>query len=283
VVDVDPGERASAGWDPQQYRRFAAERAQPFRDLLDKLGDAPIGRAVDLGCGPGELTALAAQRLSIGHITGIDNAPTMLASASDHASSGVSFESGDIATWTSGADHHLVLAAASLQWVPNHRAVLARWVAALAPGGRLAVQVPANAHASTHVVARLVADREPHRSAFGPAGPPEDPVAANVLAPDEYARILYELGCVDIDVNLHVYPHILPSTRDAVEWVKGTTLTRFRSALSADAYAVFLDDYERALLDEMGTAEPCFFPFNRILFVATKPWADRDQVSGGRG
>jgi trans-aconitate 2-methyltransferase len=261
------------GWDPEQYRRFTAERAQPFHDLLDKLGDAPVGRAVDLGCGPGELTALAAQRLVVGRMTGIDNSPAMLAAAAQSASSRVGFESGDIATWTSDADHDLVLAAASLQWVPNHRDVLARWVRALAPGGRLAVQVPANAHAPTHVVAARVAADEPHRSAFGPAGPPPDPVAANVLAPDEYARILYDLGCVDIDVDLHVYPHVLPSTRHAVEWVKGTTLTRFRAVMSAEAYGDFLRDYEQALIDEMGDDEPCFFPFNRILFVASRPLA----------
>jgi trans-aconitate 2-methyltransferase len=259
-------------WDAEQYRRFAAERAQPFHDLLDKLGDAPVGRAVDLGCGPGELTALAAQRLAVGRMTGIDNSPAMLAEAAASASSRVSFESGDIATWTSDGDHDLVLAAASLQWVPNHRHVLARWVAALGPGGRLAVQVPANAHAPTHVVAARVASTEAHRGAFGPAGPPPDPVASNVLAPDEYARILHDLGCVDIDVDLHVYPHVLPSTRHAVEWVKGTTLTRFRSVMSPEAYDAFLGDYERALLDEMGDAEPCFFPFNRILFVATRPF-----------
>jgi trans-aconitate 2-methyltransferase len=259
-------------WDAEQYRRFAAERAQPFHDLLDKLGDAPVGRAVDLGCGPGELTALAAQRLDAGSMTGIDNSPAMLASAAPFASARVTFESGDIATWTSDADHDLVLAAASLQWVPDHRDVLARWVAALGPGGRLAVQVPANAHAPTHVVAARIAAQEPHRSAFGPAGPPPDPVAANVLAPDEYARILYNLGCVDIDVDLHVYPHVLPSTAHAVEWVKGTMLTRFRAVMSAEAYDGFLRDYQRELLDELGDDEPCFFPFNRILFVATKPF-----------
>jgi trans-aconitate 2-methyltransferase len=96
-------------------------------------------------------------------------------------------------------------------------------------------------------------------------------VADNVLAPDEYARILYDLGCVDIDVDLHVYPHVLPSTRHAVEWVKGTTLTRFRSAMPADAYDAFLVDYERELVAEMGDHEPCFFPFDRILFTATRP------------
>ena len=134
----DPAHPSS--WDPEQYRRFADERAQPFHDLLDKLGDRPVRRAVDLGCGPGELTALAAERLAVGEMTGIDNSEVMLAATSEHVSDRVTFESGDISTWTSDADHDLVLAAASLQWVPDHRAVLGRWVAALAPGGRLAVQ-----------------------------------------------------------------------------------------------------------------------------------------------
>ena len=267
ATDHDPTSR----WSPEQYRRFAAERAQPFHDLLAKLPGRPVRRAVDLGCGPGELTALAAQRLAVEQITGLDNSTSMLDAAAEFASPRVRFEPGDISTWTSDANHDLVLAAASLQWVPDHRAVLARWVDALAPGGRLAVQVPANAHAPTHVVATEVARRQPHLTAFGPAGPPADPVAANVLPPDDYARILFELGCVDIDVNLHVYPHVLASTRHAIEWVKGTTLTRFEAVLSAEAYAAFLRDYEQALLEEMGDVEPCFFPFNRILFVAARP------------
>jgi trans-aconitate 2-methyltransferase len=262
-------------WDPEQYRRFADERAQPFHDLLDRLGSGPFDRAVDLGCGPGELTASAAERLSVGQITGLDNSPTMLASASAHASERVAFAEADIATWTSDGDYDLVLAAASLQWVPDHRTVLARWVAALAPGGRIAVQVPANSHSPTHVVAARVAQREPHRSAFGPSGPPPDPVASNVLRPDEYARILHDLGCVDIDVDLHVYPHVLPTTRHAVEWVKGTTLTRFRSALSAAEYDALLAEYEHELIAEMGDHEPCFFPFSRILLTATRPGSTR--------
>jgi trans-aconitate 2-methyltransferase len=258
-------------WDPEQYRRFATERAQPFHDLLARLGRDPVARAVDLGCGPGELTALAARQLSIGRITGIDNSADMLAAAVEHAGPGVTFEPGDIAAWTSDRDHDLVLAAASLQWLPDHAAVLARWTAALRPGGRIAVQVPANAHAATHVVAERVANSEPHRSAFGAAGPPPDPVARNVLTSEDYARILYELGYVDIEVDLHVYPHVLPTTRHAVEWVKGTTLTRFRSILPPAAYDAFLADYEHELIKEMGDHEPCFFPFNRILFVARRP------------
>ncbi len=263
-------------WDPGQYRRFADERAQPFHELLDMIASIgttnhPIDRAVDLGCGPGELTALAAERLGAQLIVGVDNSTEMLTAAAHHASSTVRFEAGDIARWTSGADHDLVLAAASLQWVPDHAAVLERWTSGLRSGGRLAVQVPANSHAATHVVADRLARSEAYVAAFGNAGPPVDPVAEHVLRPDDYARILYRFGYVDITVLLRVYPHVLPTPRHAVEWVRGTTLTRFRSALDPGVYEAFLADYERALVAELGEDEPCFFPFSRILFVARKP------------
>jgi hypothetical protein len=40
------------------------------------------------------------------------------------------------------------------------------------------------------------------------------------------------------------------------------------------AYDALLADYEHELIDEMGDHEPCFFPFSRILFTATRPCAD---------
>ncbi len=277
---------ASTAWDPDQYRRFAAERAQPFHDLLALVEADRITRAVDLGCGTGELTALAAARLGISDVerpvaaapspaappmVGIDNSPTMLAAAAAHASDTVAFEQGDIAEWTSGGDHDLVLAAASLQWVPDHASVLRRWTAALAPGGQLAVQVPANADAPSHVVAGELAAGEPYRSAFGPQGPPPDPVAANVLAPERYAELLYELGFARQHVRMTVYPHVLPSSRDVVEWVRGTTLTRFAAVLPPEVYAEFLRDYEERLLEVIGRHEPHFFPFRRIFLWGRLP------------
>jgi trans-aconitate methyltransferase len=101
--------------------------------------------------------------------------------------------------------------------------------------------------------------------------PPIDPVAEYVLRPDGYARLLHRLGYVDITVQLRVYPHVLPTPQHAVEWVKGTTLTRFRKRLEPDVYEAFLAEYERELVAELGPDEPCFFPFSRILFVARRP------------
>jgi trans-aconitate 2-methyltransferase len=263
-------------WNPDQYRRFAAERAQPFHDLLGLIEpESPthrsIKRAADLGCGPGELTALAAEQLGVDEMIGIDNSQAMLDKTVEHASDTVRFESGDIAGWTSSADFDLVLAAASLQWVPDHEGVIARWRAALRPGGQIAIQVPANADMPSHSVARLVAEREPYLSLFGPEGPPIDPVQAYVLQPEAYAQIFYELGFERQHVRLQIYPHLLPSTRHVVEWVRGTMLTRFEKRLHSNAFETFVADYETELLRVLGDHTPHFFPFRRILMWAKLP------------
>ena len=258
-------------WNPDQYRRFAAERAQPFHDLVALVEPGGIKRAADLGCGPGELTALAGRDLSIDEMIGIDNSTAMLDKTEEHVSDAVRFEYGDIAGWTSRRDFDLVVAAASLQWVPDHRAVMARWTAALRPGGQIAIQVPASADMPSHAVARQVAVREPYLSLFGPDGPPIDPVQAYVLQPEAYSQILYDLGYVRQHVRLQIYPHVLPSTRHVVEWVRGTMLTRFEKRLDRETFDAFVADYESELLRVLGEHEPHFFPFRRILMWGRLP------------
>lgn len=260
-------------WDPDQYGRFARERAQPFHDLCDLIEAGEPGTirsAVDLGCGSGELSVQAAERFAIASLTGIDSSSEMLDAARALDQHRVRFELGDIGTWTSRADHDLVLANASLQWVPDHRAVLRRWAAALRPGGRLAVQVPANADHPSHLAAADVAEREPFRSAMA-GDPPADPVAANVLAPEVYAELLHDLGFEHQHVRLQVYGHVLASSADVVEWTRGTSLTRFFDRLPAEMHEPFVDAYRTELLGRIGRRSPYFYPFKRILMYARSP------------
>ena len=98
-----------------------------------------------------------------------------------------------------------------------------------APGGHLAVQVPANSDHPSHRLATEVASTEPFRTAIGDL--PHDQVAANVLAPEQYAILLDHLGAADQHVRLTVYGHRLDSSADVVEWVKGTNLRRILAVL----------------------------------------------------
>ena len=250
---------ATDSWDPCQYRRFEAERDQPFHDLLSLIELVPGGAVVDLGCGDGRLTGLAHRSLGAGSTVGVDSSPAMLADAA--ATEGLSFELDDIAAWSAPPTYDVVVSNAALHWVADHPTVLGRWRAALRPGGQLAVQVPANFDHPSHRVVGEVAD------SLGLAVEP-DPVAVNVLRPEEYAVILDDLGAVEQHVRLQVFVHHLPSSGDVVEWVKGTTLTRVKRATDEDGYERFLAAYRERLLAEIGDSAPYTYPFKRILFRA---------------
>ena len=258
-------------WDPSIYQRFRAERALPFHELLGLVAATPDGRGADLGCGTGELTVHAAKRLGLRSMVGIDSSPAMLTEAAQRSRPpALRFERGDLASWTSDADHDLVLANASLQWVGDHAGVLARWTAALGPGGQLAVQVPANSDHLSHRLAAELAEEPPFADEFL-GGVPQDPVACNVLPPEHYAALLHDLEYIEQHVALRVYPHVLPSTNSVVDWVSGTTLTRFRSRLSESAYDRFVAEYGSRLVAALGDQHPYFFGFKRILMWARRP------------
>lgn len=246
-------------WDPAQYRRFEAERDQPFHDLLSLVAPVPGGAVVDLGCGDGRLTALAHRSLRAGSTLGIDSSAAMLADAP--SVDGLSFELGDIGVWTAPASRDVVLSNAALHWVPDHPVVLARWRAGLRAGGQLAVQVPANADHPSHALVIEVAGD------LGLVVEP-DPVAVNVLRPEEYAAVLDELGAVEQHARLQVYVHHLPASGDVVEWVKGTTLTRVKRATDPEGYERFLAAYRVRLLAEIGDRAPYTYLFKRIHFRA---------------
>jgi len=249
-------------WDPDQYERFRAERARPFWDLAALVQPAPGGRVVDLGCGTGELTRELHVRLGAAETVGIDSSATMLGRAKPLAGAGIRFEQGDIATWEP-APYDVVFSNAALHWVPDHRRLLARLTRALSSGGQLAVQVPANTDHPSHTVGLAIADEAPFADVFAD-DPPPDP-ATRVLAPEEYAELLDQLGFGDQHVRLQVYVHHLGSSADVVEWAKGTHLTYFRTRLTDELYAQYVDRYRRRLLDVIGEREPYVYTFKRIL------------------
>ena len=216
-------------------------------------------RVVDLGCGTGRLTAWLHGELGASETLGIDAAQTMLAEAAAHEGGGVRFEVGDIADFAPQRPYDLVFSNAALQWVEGHEALIARLADAVAPGGQIAIQVPANDDHPSHVIARALAGGEFHDQLAGYER------VFPVLTPVRYAELLHALGFVRQQVRMQVYAHVLPETRAVVEWVKGSLLTPFRERLSAEGYAHFLERYEHELLAAEGDRRPYLYPFKRIL------------------
>jgi trans-aconitate 2-methyltransferase len=251
-------------WDPDRYARFAAERARPFRDLLALVEARPGMRVVDLGCGTGELTALAHRTLGAGETLGLDSSPAMLERALPLAGAGLSFAQGDIASFE-GRGYDLVLSNAALHWLPRHHELIAQLTLALAPDGQMAVQVPANHDHPSHALARALAAKPPFAEALGgyDRGRP-------VLEPEEYASLLHRLGYREQQVQLRVYGHPLPSPAEVVEWVRGTLLTDYQRRLPPDLWPRYLEEYRQRLMAALPDERPYFYTYKRILFWARR-------------
>ena len=253
------------GWDPGCYSRFAEERRRPFFDLLDLVTPIRGGRAVDLGCGTGELTRALHDRTGAASTLGIDSSSAMLAGSARHSGRGVRFEKADIATFAPPDPFDLVFSNAALQWVPDHPSLLGRLTTAVAPQGQLAFQVPDNFDHPSHRAAEHVADREPFRSALEGAAHPR-----NVLAPEAYATVLDRLGYFESVVRLQIYGQRLDSREDVIRWVEGSLLSEYRRRLSAGQYAAFVDEYRRDLFERVPDERPYFFTYRRILVRARR-------------
>ncbi len=250
-------------WNPDQYLKFKTEREQPFADLLTLIRPDSIKNVIDLGCGTGELTRKLHTQLSAQTTLGVDASPAMIERAHRDSSIGVSFTQQRIEDLTGGEEYDLVFSHAALHWCPDHRALFERLKKKLRPHGQLAIQMPANSSALTHTLARQLSTEAPYSSALS------SPVAPDpVLGPSAYATLLHSLGFAQQHVRLQVYPHILADRSAVIDWVKGTTLTRYQSLLPPETFTQFLAEYERRWIAQVPDHRPFFFPFPRMLIWA---------------
>lgn len=264
---TDSSDSSTTDWEPDQYARFAAERRLPFDELVQLCRPVPGGRVYDLGCGPGNLTAELVDRLHADVVIGVDSSPAMLAEAESIAHPRLRFEHGDLEAFHPEEPADIVLANASLQWADDHRAVMQQWRDGLTTNGQLAFQVPTN---HDHPVYRIAAGLAEELDDWFEDGAPV-PVVSSVLPPERYAELLHQMGGADIHVALRVYCHELDSTIGAAEWIKGTSLLRYKNALSAERYEEYETQFRRRLVDELGAQSPYLFTFKRILAWARFP------------
>ncbi|MDQ8708288.1 trans-aconitate 2-methyltransferase [Streptomyces sp. LHD-70] len=266
-------------WDPQQYLRHSSHRTRPFHDLLARIPELPTPgpdvppRIADLGCGPGNVTALLADRWPTAHITGFDSSPEMLAKAAELAGptpggGHLDFQPADAAHWIPEGTYDLIVSNAALQWVPNHPESFPVWIDSLRPGGTFAFQVPGNFTSPSHALLGELCDAPQWRDRLGTHGRR----FVHILDPADYLTRLTDLGC-EADAWETTYSQLLQGEDPVLDWVKGTALRPVLTELAddPDAAADFLAEYR----DQLRKAYPpgphgTVFPFRRIFALAHK-------------
>jgi trans-aconitate 2-methyltransferase len=252
-------------WDPKTYLAFADARTRPARDLLARVTLAAPQRVADLGCGPGNSTALLVERWPEARVEGIDNSPAMLAEAQE---SGVraQWTLGDVAQWSPEARYDLIFSNATFQWVPDHPSLLPRLVSCLADGGVVAFQVPRNFREPCHTLIHEVAsDPRWHAKLKGVRD------WWSVLEPEAYYDLLAPHAQA-IDIWETRYVQLLEGPDAVYRWMSGTGLRPFADALEGDERDAFLEEYRT----RVASAYPeradgiTLYPFQRLFCVAMR-------------
>jgi trans-aconitate 2-methyltransferase len=250
-------------WDPGQYLKFADARLRPAVDLLARVDHAAPKTVHDLGCGPGNVTRLLADRWPEARVAGVDGSADMLARArAEHAD--IDWVEADLKAWTPAKPADVIFSNATLHWLPDHAALFPRLMRALAPGGVLAVQMPRNWSEPSHTCMREAAGPWLKKLDRMLPGVPVQP-------PGVYYEILSDVAAA-VDIWETVYLQIMDGDDPVAEWTKGSALKPVLDALDAEERTAYFTAYaallRKAYPKSADGRTP--FPFRRLFIVARR-------------
>jgi trans-aconitate 2-methyltransferase len=249
-------------WNPQQYLKFSGHRLRPAVDLLMRIPDMPVGSAVDLGAGAGNVTKLLRERWPEAEVVGVEGSAEMVA-AGRKAAPEVEWLQQDLVSWRPSQRYDVVYSNAALHWLPDHAKLFPALMQAVAPNGIFAVQMPRNFTAPSHLLIAETALNGPWRGKVAHLVTPPP-----VQGPQFYHDLLAP-HAADIDIWETEYLQVLEGENPVKEWTKGTWLTRYLDVLQGDEKAAF----EAAYGERVAKAYPpneagqTLFPFRRLFMV----------------
>ena len=257
-------------WSADQYSKFLKDRTRPSTDLLAHVPNTSPKRVVDIGCGPGNSTAVLAERYPNAKVSGFDTSPDMIRKAKEVLPN-VDFEVADLTSYKPEQPVDVLFSNAVFQWLPNGKRIeiVTQLLEHLAPGGTLAFQIPYNLNEPSHAVMREVAamPNKPWTEILARANIERD----QFPSPTEIWDGLKPL-CADLDIWQTTYMHVMENHEGIVEWVKGTGLRPYVDPLDEKAREEFISIY-LGKLKEAYTAQvdgKVLLPYPRLFVVATK-------------
>jgi len=252
-------------WNPQIYNQFKDVRFLPFFDLSAMIADHPNMRAVDLGCGTGEQTALLVEKFPTAYFIGVDSSAEMLEKASSLTSERLEFLHATNESFLEGEEQwDLIFSNAALQWSDNHHELFPKLIQKLNPDGQFAVQMPYQPENILNKLLFDLAQQEPYRTQLKGWNRP-----SSVLSIDDYAQMMFDNGLTDLKVSQRVYP-IIANTHDKLyDFIAGSALIPYLERLNTHDQDAFIKAF-KALIAEHFRTLPALYAFKRILLYGRR-------------
>lgn len=252
-------------WNPEIYNKFKNIRYQPFYDLIDFIKPTEAMKAIDLGCGTGEQTAILADKFPNANFLGVDSSDEMLEQSKSLETDNLHFKKATTEeTIESGEKWDLIFSNAVLQWSNDHEILFPKLIELVNPQGQFAVQMPVQPENKLNKILSELVDEEPFKSYLN--GFKRD---SPVLSIDDYAQLLFDGGLEDIQIMQKVYPIIANDHDTLYNFISGSALIPYVERLDGNERAFFIQTYQERIAAEFPKL-PAIYSFKRILLYGKK-------------
>lgn len=251
-------------WNPKGYLTFSSARTQPAVDLASRILHTGPKKALDVGCGPGNSTAVLKARFPGCEILGIDSSANMIdAAKAQHPQCAFALCDAGRELHTLGQTFDVVFSNACIQWIPDHPNLLKNMVSLLNPGGVLAVQTPMNDEEPAQLIIARVANSPRWKGCF------QETSFFHNLTPEAYYNLLCGLAA-QVTMWHTIYYHVMDSHQAIADWYRTTAMKPYLDVLSQNEQEAF----EAEILEQLQQAYPVqengkiLFCFRRFFFLA---------------
>lgn len=252
-------------WNPDIYNKFKNIRYQPFYDLAAFIQLTKGMKAIDVGCGTGEQTAILADKFKEAIFLGVDSSDEMLEKSKDFEMNNLNFRKATTEEIvSSGEKWDLIFSNAALQWSDNHELLFPKLLELLNPQGQFAVQMPVQPENKLNKILIDLVNEEPFKSYLN--GFRRD---SPVLSIDDYAQILFDGGLEEIQISQKIYPIIANDHNTLYDFISGSALIPYIEKLDGEQKELFIKTYKEKIALSFPKL-PAIYSFKRILLYGRK-------------
>jgi arsenite methyltransferase len=210
--------------------------------LLRKLGLVPGMRVLDVGCGPGNLTAHIAEVVGEnGSVAGVDPSKERITIAHEKATPNLSFYEGraeDLSLFpTSSID--IVFVNSTFHWVEDQPAALRECARVLKPGGRLGISGGSGDYVAAHEKIKAdVLSRERYR-VYPEKAPPK------FLRQSELERLLDNAGFSEREIVINTIIKSAKNAEAMIEWLDTSSSGKTYGGIPLDLRPMARDEMKQ--------------------------------------
>lgn len=246
-------------WDAELYEARHSFVWQFGKGLIERLAPQPGELILDVGCGPGQLTAKIAE--SGAHVTGLDASPEMIGQARQNFPR-LSFVLESATSMNFEEEFDAIFSNAALHWVLDTHGAANGMSRALRKGGRLVAEFGGRGNIQTieqaivSTLARYLGDHVPEGNNFYPSI-------------GEYAAVL-EAAHLEVRLaELYDRPTSLEGENGMANWIRQFKWFYFE-ALPAEQRSKALAEVVEELTPVLRNTDGWFADYRRLRIIAVK-------------